>query len=91
MEHCSPLWTGYLTSHLAQLITKETKAFKIHGISHDEAEYMGLSPRVHRQVSAFMKCGHVWVSALVGGMFVYTSWCAVSGVKQCTENKEENT
>jgi len=57
VEHCSPLWTGSLASYLAQLKAMETKAFKINGISLDEAEYMGLSPRHRRQVSA---CYEVW-------------------------------
>ena len=37
MEHCSPLWAGTPASHLAQLDTVETKAFKIIGISGDVA------------------------------------------------------
>ena len=49
MEHCS-LWAGSPSSHLAQLDTVETKAFKIIGISHDEAESVGLSLRHYQQV-----------------------------------------
>jgi len=57
MEHCSQLWTGSLASHLAQLNAMERKAFKINGIAHAEAEYMGLSTHHRRQVSA---CYEVW-------------------------------
>ena len=48
MKYCSPLWVGSPASHLAQLDTMETKAFKIIGMSHDEAESMGLSLSHHR-------------------------------------------
>ena len=41
METCSPLWGGAPTSHLAPLHAVETKAFRIIGISRDEAESLG--------------------------------------------------
>ena len=43
MECCSPLWAGSPASHLAQVDAMETKSSKIIGISHDEAEFMGVS------------------------------------------------
>ena len=43
MEYCSPLWTGAPTSHLSRLHAVETNAFRITGISRDEAESLGLS------------------------------------------------
>ena len=53
MEYWSPLWTGIPASHLAQLVTVETNAFKIIGMSHDEAESMGHSLSQHRQIGGF--------------------------------------
>ena len=50
MECSSPLWVGAPASHLVQLDAVETKAFKIIGISCDEAESMDLSLRHRRQV-----------------------------------------
>ena len=50
MEYCSPLWGDDPASHLAQPHAVETKAFRIIGISHDEAESSGLSLSHHRQV-----------------------------------------
>ena len=50
MEYCSPFWAGTPSSHLSQLDAMETKAFKIIGISHDEAESLGLSLSHRRQV-----------------------------------------
>ena len=50
MEYCSPLLAGGSASHLAQLDSVETKAFKIFSISCDEAESMGVSLSHHRQV-----------------------------------------
>ena len=38
MEYCSPLWAGAPALHLSRLCAVETKAFRIIGISHDEAE-----------------------------------------------------
>ena len=58
MEYCPPLQAGLPVSHLAQLDAAETKAFKIIGISHNEAESVGLSLRCHRQdggVSVFFR------------------------------------
>ena len=43
MEYCSPLWAGAPTSHLSQLHAVEAKTFRIIGISHGEAECLGLS------------------------------------------------
>ena len=51
MEYCSPLLAGSPASHPAQLDAVETKAFNITGISHAEAESMGLSLSHHREVS----------------------------------------
>ena len=50
MEYCSSLWAGTPASHLAQLDAMETKAYKIIGMSHDEAESMGLLLSHRRQV-----------------------------------------
>ena len=50
VEYCSPLWAGDPASHLAQLDAVEAKAFKIIGISRDEAESMSLSFHHRRQV-----------------------------------------
>ena len=50
MEYFSHLWAGSPASHLAQLHTMETKAFKITGTPHNEAESMGLSLHHHGQV-----------------------------------------
>jgi len=82
MEHCSHLRTGSLASHLAQLMPWKQRSSRL-------MESLTLKLRMWAYLIAFMKCGHVWVFAFVSGMFVYTSWCAVSGVKQCTENKEK--
>ena len=43
MEYCSPLWAGAPASHLSPLHAVETKAFRIIGISCDEAESLGPS------------------------------------------------
>ena len=51
MEYCSPLWGGAPASHLARLHAVETKAFRIIGVSGDEAESLGLSLSHQRQVS----------------------------------------
>ena len=50
MGYCSPLWAGATISHLSQLDAMETKAFNIIGLSHDEAESMGLSLHHLQQV-----------------------------------------
>jgi len=50
MEYCSPLWAGAPASHLSRLHAVETKAFRIIGFSHDEAESLGLSLSHRRQV-----------------------------------------
>ena len=49
MEYCSPLCVGAAASHFALLDAIETKAFKIIGMSHDEAESMGQSFSHSRQ------------------------------------------
>ena len=49
-----------LSSHLAQLDAVETKAFKIIGFSHDEAEFMGLSLSHRRQVSGLSVFYHLF-------------------------------
>ena len=49
-----------MTSHLAQLEAVETKAFKIIGISHDEAESMGLSHSHLRQVGGLSVFYHLF-------------------------------
>ena len=56
LDHCSPLWA---VSHLAHLDAVETKAFMIIGISHDEAESMGLSLRHRRQVGGLSVFHHL--------------------------------
>ena len=43
MEYCSTLWADAPASHLSRLHAVETKAFRIIGISHDDAESLGLS------------------------------------------------
>ncbi len=50
MEYCSPLWAGAPASHLARLHAVETKAFRIIGISRDEANSKGFSLTHRRQV-----------------------------------------
>ena len=50
MEYCSPLWAGAPASHLSRLQAVETMAFRINGISRDEAESLGLSLSHRRQV-----------------------------------------
>ena len=50
MEYCSPLWAGAPAFHLSRLHAAETKAFRITGISRDEAESLGLSLCHCRQV-----------------------------------------
>ena len=51
MEYYSSLWAGAPTSHLSQLHAVENKAFRIIGMSRDEAESLGLSLSHRRQVS----------------------------------------
>ena len=50
MEYCSPLWAGAPASHLSWLHAVETKAFRIIGISRNEAVFGSLtqSPQVGR-------------------------------------------
>ena len=43
IEYCSPLCAGAPASELSLLHAVETKAFRIIGISHDEAESLGIS------------------------------------------------
>ena len=43
MEYCPPFLADAPASHLSQLHAVETKAFRISGISRDEAESLGLS------------------------------------------------
>ena len=43
MKYCTPLWAGAPASHLSWLYAVETKAFRIIGISHVEAESLRLS------------------------------------------------
>ena len=50
MEYCSPLWAGAPASHLSRLHAVETRAFKIIGISRNEAESLGLSLNHRRLV-----------------------------------------
>ena len=50
MEYCSPLWAGAPASHLSWIHAVETKAFRIIGISRDEAESLGLSLSHRKQV-----------------------------------------
>ena len=59
MEYYSPLWAGSPASHIAQLDTMKTKAFKIIGISHNESESMGLSLRHRRQVVGLAVFSHL--------------------------------
>ena len=53
MEYCPLLWAGTPASHLSVLDCLESKALKINGISHDEAEAQGLLLSHHKQVSSF--------------------------------------
>ena len=50
IEYCSLLWAGAPTSRISKLHTVETKAFRIIGISCDEAESLGLSLSYRRQI-----------------------------------------
>ena len=50
MEYCSPLWARAPAFHPSRFHAVETKAFRIIGISHGEAECLGLSLSHHRQV-----------------------------------------
>ena len=50
MEYCSPLRADAPASHLSQLHAVETKAFRIIGISHGEAESLSLSLSHRSQV-----------------------------------------
>ena len=50
MEYCSPLWADAPASHLSRLPAVETKAFRIIGISRNEAESLGLSLNHRRLV-----------------------------------------
>ena len=59
MEYCSPLWASSPASNLAQLGAVEFEAFKIFGISHDEADSMSLSLRHHRQVGGLSVFCHL--------------------------------
>ena len=59
LEYCSLLRAGSPTSHLAQLDAAGKKAFNINGISHDEAESLGLSLRHRRQVGGISVFFHL--------------------------------
>ena len=50
MEYCSPLRAGAPASYLSRLHAVETKAFRIIGISRNEAESLGLSLNHRRLV-----------------------------------------
>ena len=56
MEYCSPLWAGAPASHLSRLHAVETKAFRIIGISRDEAESLGLSLSLSPQAGRWSFC-----------------------------------
>ena len=59
MEYCSPLWAGAPASHLSRLQAVETKAFRINGISRDEAESFDLSLSHRRQVGGLSVFYHL--------------------------------
>ena len=59
MEYCSPIWAGAPASHLSRLHAVETKAFRIIGISCDEAESLGLSLSHRRQVGGLSVFYHL--------------------------------
>ena len=59
MEYCSPLWAGAPASHLSRLQAMETKAFRIIGISRNEAESLGLSLSHRRLVSGLSVFYHL--------------------------------
>ena len=67
MEYCSPLLGGAPASHLARLHAVETKAFRIIGISRDEAESLGLSLSQQREVSGLSVFYHLLNGGDVGG------------------------
>ena len=50
MEYCSPFWAGAPASHLSRLHAVKTKACRIIGVSHDEAESLVLSLSHRRPV-----------------------------------------
>ena len=72
MEYSSFLWAGAPASHLSRLHAVETKAFRIIGISRDEAESLGLSLSQHRQVGG-LSVFYRLLSSLVRGlpMFIF--------------------
>ena len=78
MEYCSPLWAGTPASHLAQFDAVETKAFKIIGISHDEAESMGLSLYQRIQVGGLAVFYHL-IFGLVPSVLSWLCPSQVSG------------
>ena len=73
MEYCSPLWAGALASHLSWLHAVETKALRIIGICHDEAECLGLSFSHCRQVGGLSVFCH-----LISGLAPPCSVCDTS-------------
>ena len=72
MEDCSPIWAGSPASHPAQIDAMETKAFKIIGFSHDEAESMGLSLLHRREV-----CGLSVLYHLLSGLHTLPFTCFI--------------
>ena len=54
MEFFSQLWGGAPASHLARLHAVEIKAFRIIGISRDEAESLGLSSLTAGRSAVFL-------------------------------------
>ena len=68
MEYYCSLWADSPASHLAQLDTMETKAFKISEISRDEAEAMGLSLHHCRLVGGLSVFFHL-ISGLAPSVF----------------------
>uniref|UniRef100_A0A8C4N128 Uncharacterized protein n=1 Tax=Eptatretus burgeri TaxID=7764 RepID=A0A8C4N128_EPTBU len=68
MEYCSPLRAGAPASHLSRLHAVETKAFRIIGISRDEAESLSLSLSHRRQVGGLSNF-HSLFSRQVGPLF----------------------
>ena len=73
MEYCSPLWAGAPASHLSRLHAVETKAFRIIGISHDEAESLGLSLS-HRRQDGGLSVFHQLLSSLASPLALFAIW-----------------
>ena len=81
-SYCCPLGADIPASHLAQLDTMETKAFKIIGISHDEADQsVRITSHHFRIASHHRSLSH---HRQVGGLSVFS--CLLSGFAPSSPN-----